>query len=249
MIYPHKRKGFLWNALSFTRSVRRFRSRWNQSFCKRLDEEGIVLIFDEVLTGFRVALGGAQEYLGVIPDLACFGKAMGCGIPIAALAGKREFMLGLEPIGKSQMSGTNTGRLITVLGTLRVLSELEKPGIYEHITRLNDTFVNELTKLMEHYGIPGFVQGVGGRVGVHFGLSSKPIDYRHIIREWNREFTLACFRKAFLEKGLYGFFLPLSNCPEPITMSFAHTLEDIYETLNRVESIFKEVPYFQERTL
>lgn len=208
------------------------------------EEEGIVLIFDEVLTGFRVALGGAQEYFNIIPDLACFGKAIGCGMPIAALAGKKKFMQGLVPIGKGQMSGTNTGRLITVLGTLFALRELAMPGVYEYITNLNDTFVNGFAKLMENYSIPGYVQGAGGRVGIHFGLSSQPTDYRQIIREWNGNFTVACFRKAF-EKGLYGFFLPLSNCPEPITMSLAHTVEDIYETLNRVEDIFREIPYFE----
>ncbi|MFD3218803.1 aspartate aminotransferase family protein [Bacillus pacificus] len=208
-------------------------------------EEGIVLIFDEVLTGFRVALGGAQEYLNIEPDLSCFGKALGCGLPVAALAGKKEFMTGLEPIGKGQMSGTNTGRMITVLGTLSALKELEKPGQYEHITNLNDTFVREFSGLMERYSIPGYVQGVGGRIGIHFGLRSQPTDYRHIIREWNKDFTLECFRKAFYEQGLYGFFLPLSDCPEPITMCLAHTLEDVYETLNRVEKIFQQVPYFE----
>jgi glutamate-1-semialdehyde 2,1-aminomutase len=220
-----------------------------QTIRKVSEEEGIVLIFDEVLTGFRVALGGAQEYFGIIPDLACFGKAFGCGMPIAALAGKKEFMLGLEPIGKGQMSGTNTGRLITVIGTLNALKELEKPGTYEYITNLNDMFVREFTWLMERYSIPGYVQGVGGRVGIHFGLRSQPTDYRHIVREWNKEFTLACFRKAFYEQGLYGFFLPLKFCPEPVTMCLAHTVEDIHETLNRVETIFKQIPYFEEKAL
>ncbi|WP_457786648.1 aspartate aminotransferase family protein [Geobacillus sp. Geo 8.1] len=211
------------------------------------EEEGIVLIFDEVLTGFRVSLGGAQEYLGIIPDLACFGKAISGGLPLAALTGKKEFMLGLEPVGKGQMSGTNTGRLINVIGTLSVLKELEKPGVYDYITEINDLFVNEMTNLMNQYSIPGYVQGIGGRIGIHFGLREQPVDYRHIIRDWNKEFTVACFQKALLEKGLYGFFLPLSNCPEPITMCLSHTKEDIFETLNRVESIFKEIPYFEKK--
>lgn len=212
------------------------------------EKEGIVLIFDEVLTGFRVALGGAQELYGITPDLACYGKALGCGIPIAALVGKKEIMNGLDPIGKSQMSGTNTGRLLSVIGALNVLTELKKPGTYEKINELNNLMVDGLDTLMKTYNIPGFVQGAGGRIGVHFGLESKPKDYRQIIKEFNNEYALACYKKAFTEQKLFGFFLPLSNCPEPITMNLAHTKEDIYETLNRVEQIFKTTPYFVKKS-
>ncbi|MFD5854016.1 aspartate aminotransferase family protein [Cytobacillus pseudoceanisediminis] len=207
-------------------------------------EEGIVLIFDEVLTGFRVALGGAQELYNITPDLACFGKAMGCGMPVAALTGKKEFMEGLAPVGKGQMSGTNTGRILTVLGTLAALNELQTVNPYEHINKLNDTFIKEMQALLDTYSIPGYVDGAGGRIGIHIGLEEKPRDYRHIIKDFNHDFTLECFKKALYEKKLYGFFMPLPNAPEPVTFSAKHTLNDLYETLNRVETIFKEIPYF-----
>ncbi|MFX0560984.1 aspartate aminotransferase family protein [Tepidibacillus infernus] len=208
-------------------------------------ENDIILIFDEVLTGFRLGLGGAQEYLKIEPDISCFGKALGSGMPIAAVVGQEEFMNDLTPKGKNQMSGTNTGRNFAVYGTLAVLNELEKPGVYEHIWYLNDTFIREVTNLLNKYSIPGFVDGVGGRIGVHFGLEKQPKDYREIIANFNKEFALEVYKKAFYEKGLYGVFLPLSNTPEPITFSLAHSKQDLFETLNRIEDIFREVHYFK----
>ncbi|WP_088036570.1 aspartate aminotransferase family protein [Evansella clarkii] len=219
-----------------------------QEFLELLREvstkEDVVLIFDEVLTGFRVALGGAQELYNVTPDLACYGKAFGCGMPIAALAGKKEFMDELEPVGKGQMSGTNTGRLMSVLGTLEILRELQKPGTYHKINQLSNTMIDGLESLVENYSIPCKVQGKGGRIGIHFGLEFSPKNYRDIVENFNSEYTLACYRKAMDERNLFGFFLPLSNCPEPITLSLAHTEKDINETLTRVEDIFKSTPYF-----
>lgn len=209
-------------------------------------KENIILIFDEVLTGFRVDFGGAQKLYNVIPDLACYGKAFGCGMPIAAIAGKSEYMDSLEPVGKSQMSGTNTGRVLSVVGTYNVLKELNDDSKYNHINKLNETMVSGIHYLLDKYNIPGNVQGIGGRIAIHFGLEQSPRDYRYIIKNFNKEYATECYKKAMNDYQLYGFFLPLSNCPEPITFSMAHTIEDIEETLNRVETIFKETPYFKK---
>ncbi|MFD0427388.1 aminotransferase class III-fold pyridoxal phosphate-dependent enzyme [Streptomyces zhihengii] len=87
-----------------------------------------LLIFDEVLTGFRLALGGAQERFGVVPDLACYGKAFGCGMPIAGIAGHADFMDAVAPVGQVEVSGTNTGRYLSVVGALAALRELSTPA-------------------------------------------------------------------------------------------------------------------------
>src|SRR5215831_15378098 len=98
---------------------------------------GIVLFFDEVLTAFRMAPGGAQEYLGIIPDLAVLGKAIGGGLPISAIAGKREIMEHFRPVGDCQHSGTYMGHLVTVLAALACLEELSAPGFYEHLNTIS----------------------------------------------------------------------------------------------------------------
>ena len=210
------------------------------------DANGSLLIYDEVLTGFRVARGGAGELFGVAADLVCLGKALGCGMPVAALAGKREYMEVLTPKGEVQMAGTNTGRHMTVLGTLAAVRTMGQPGFYEHLRSLNDRAVHGCRMLFERYGVPAYVEGYGGRIGVFLGPDTRPRDFREVVRTWNRKFHVACYREAYHRKGLFGFLLPLGVCPEPITLSAAHTFELIDETLNRLEHILKTIPYTTE---
>jgi glutamate-1-semialdehyde 2,1-aminomutase len=206
-------------------------------------QNGIILIFDEVLTGFRVALGGAQEHYGVTPDLACFGKALGCGMSIAAVAGQKEIMEEIYPPGQVQMGGTNSGRILAVAGALAALEALSRPGFYEHLHALTDRVVAGMISLTAKYGIPAHVEGIGGRIGVYFGLERPPRNMRDILDGWNQAFHNECYLKATLEKGLYGVFHPLPFCPESMTLCAAHTREDVDETLDKIEDIFKQVPY------
>jgi glutamate-1-semialdehyde 2,1-aminomutase len=210
------------------------------------DAHGALLIFDEVLTGFRVARGGAGELFGVTADLVCLGKALGCGIPVAALAGKREYMEVLTPKGEVQMAGTNTGRHMSVCGTLAALRAMAQPGFYQHLNSLNDQTIAGCRALFERYGVPAYVEGYGGRIGIFIGTEERPRNFREVVQRWNRPFHVACYREAYYRKGLYGFLLPLSVCPEPITLSAAHTSELINETLNRLEDILKALPYKQD---
>ncbi|HEV7509223.1 MAG TPA: aspartate aminotransferase family protein [Thermoanaerobaculia bacterium] len=205
-------------------------------------EKGIVLIFDEVLTGFRVALGGAQEYYGVSPDLACYGKALGCGMSIAAVAGRKDIMEEIYPPGQVQMGGTNSGRILAVAGALAALDTLSRPGFYERLSALTDRFVAGMRSLTQRYDIPSYVEGIGGRIGVYFGLQRRPRNMRDVLDGWNQGFHNECYLKA-LEKGLYGVFHPLPFSPESITLCAAHTPEDIDDTLDKIEAIFKQVPY------
>jgi glutamate-1-semialdehyde 2,1-aminomutase len=214
-----------------------------QSLREICDAHGALLIYDEVLTGFRVARGGAGELFGVPADLICLGKALGCGMPVAALAGRREYMEVLTPKGEVQMAGTNTGRHMTVRGTLAAVRTMSQPGFYDHLRSLNDRAVDGCRNLFERYGIPAYVEGYGGRIGVFLGAEERPRNFREVVQTWNRPFHVACYREAYYRKGLFGFLLPLGVCPEPITLSAAHTPSLIDETLNRLEDILRIIPY------
>ena len=202
----------------------------------------IVLIFDEVLTGFRVALGGAQDLYGVTPDLSCFSKAFGCGMPIAALSGRRDLMSHLGPPGDVPMSGTHSARMLSVAGTLAAVKELRKPGFYEHITRLNDALVEGLRSVAAEFGVPAFVDGLGGRVALYFGLTERPRNMRDIVREWNRRYHVEVYRRLVLEEKVYGL-APLPWTPDPLNISAAHSLQDIAETVDRFRRVLKRLPY------
>lgn len=204
---------------------------------------GALLIFDEVLTGFRLSEGGAQKRFGVLPDLACFGKAMGCGMPVAALAGKAEFMEVLSPVGTVEMAGTNTARHMTVHGVIAAIREMVKTEIWDDLTHKNAYFSTALADLCAKYGIPAHIEGWGGRIGIHFGAETRPRNFREVVAAWKvgGAFHRACYAEAHERKALFGFFLPLGPCPEPVTLSAAHTYADLDETLNRVDSIFSTV--------
>lgn len=205
--------------------------------------EKIVLIFDEVMTGFRRGFGVAQSHIGVTPDLTTLGKIIGCGFPVAAVVGKVDLMNELQPIGKGQASGTNTGRLMSILGSYYVLSYLkDNQSLYEHLNINSDYMINQINMLIKRYGIKGFADGYAGRIVTHFGFDEKIQSYRQSVDSWNKEFNNKCYKAAY-EKGLYGFFLPLGICPEPITITPMHKKSDIDETLEILESIFKCTPY------
>jgi glutamate-1-semialdehyde 2,1-aminomutase len=206
-------------------------------------KENIVLIFDEVMSGFRENLEGAQKSFNVIPDIATYGKVLGCGLPIAAIAGKTEFMDVLKPIGGAEASGTNTGRVITMIGSYYALSYLkEHEELYERVNKLNTLFVDGVNAVFERNGVVGHAQGYGGRIVIHFG-SEKPIrSFRDAVETWNKDYHMACYKKVYKE-GLYSFLLPLLVCPEPLTITPVHTESEINETLNILESTVKSIPY------
>ena len=143
-------------------------------------EHGILLIFDEVLSGFRMHKGGGQAYFGVIPDLTTLGKVLGCGMTIAALAGKAEVMDYLSPAGKVVMSGTYTGPLMGVMGALAALKVIDQPGFYEELNSRADYFYSHINDLFQKTGLRGVVQGLGARFGLYFGLDKQTDNYREV---------------------------------------------------------------------
>ena len=196
-------------------------------------ELGIVLIFDEVLSGFRVRPGAA---LGdaCIPDMTVLGKAIGGGMPISVFMGKREIMETCSPVGPALHSGTYNAPPVLVIAIRALLKEVTKPGFYEHLNALGERLYSGLREIMERRDIVAWVQGVGARFGLLFGLDKEPRNYRDIAHqdmERMGRFHLAC-----LKRGVY-----LHHISPHHGFSSAHTLADIEETLDVMDQAAKEI--------
>ncbi|CAN7646104.1 aminotransferase class III-fold pyridoxal phosphate-dependent enzyme [Trinickia sp. LjRoot230] len=206
-------------------------------------EYGALLIFDEVLTGFRANIGGAQTDYSVIPDLATYGKAFGCGMPIAGIAGKAEFMDVIAPRGPVQICGTNTGRYLSVSAALAALDHLEDGAAYRYVASLEDQIKGDMSEIFARHGIPCHIDGYGGRVGVHIGMTGRPRSMRDIEQTYPVKFAHKLFHMLSTEYGLYGFLMPLSYCPEPITLSAVHTPTMIHDACERLDSALNRIDY------
>ncbi|HEU0097451.1 MAG TPA: aspartate aminotransferase family protein [Allosphingosinicella sp.] len=205
--------------------------------------QGALLIFDEVLTGFRLGRGGAQEQFGIVPDLACLGKALGCGMPAAALCGRADYMDLLTPTGPAEMAGTNTGRQMTVSGIIAALRAMEEGESWSRLRIANDRFVDGCREVFRRNGVPAHVKGFGGRIGIHIGSEEEPRDFRDVLRCWNGAYHRSLYRWLHATGKLFGFLLPLGICPEPVTLSAVHSDEDLDETLDLLESAVRATPY------
>jgi glutamate-1-semialdehyde 2,1-aminomutase len=163
--------------------------------CRELcDRYGALLFFDEVLTAFRMAPGGAQEYTGVLPDLCVLGKAFGGGMPISALAGRREVMRHLRPEGQSELSGTYLAHLTAVLAAQAALETYRTPGFYERLDAIGERFYGGFREIIERAGVPLRIQHVGPRFGMYFGITEEVTNYRQA----------ACQDKALLKRFVAG---------------------------------------------
>jgi glutamate-1-semialdehyde 2,1-aminomutase len=199
-------------------------------------QKEIPLIFDEVVTGFRLAYGGAQEYYGVIPDLAALGKAMGGGFPIGAFCGKAEIMdLCIEAnLGSENyvwVASTGGGNPVSMAASLATLQELRKPGTYERLHGLGNALREGLMEALRDIGITGQVIGDGPLGQVMF-TEEKIVDYRSAFRSdraKGRRFMLGLF-----EKGI--FLNPLGT---KLYLSLAHTDEDIRAFLERGHAVLE----------
>lgn len=204
------------------------------------EKAGTILIFDEVLSGFRMCLGGGQEYLGITPDLTTLAKALGgSGIPIAAIVGKDFVMKGLNPIGKTIVSGTYSGHLLKVMGSLAALKVLRSKGFYEHINEIAEKLYDGIEAIIHRRGIKAVVQGLGARFTIYFGLDKKPVtDYRYVVNHFHLDMYKKFLREA-LERNLYFHDSGSKWTPNHFGFSYAHSMADIDETLEKIEDIFK----------
>ncbi|MBZ5563206.1 MAG: aspartate aminotransferase family protein [Acidobacteriia bacterium] len=197
-------------------------------------ECGIVLIFDEVLSGFRMCRGGGQEYYGVTPDLCTLAKGLGGGVPIAAVCGSTEVMSVLNPAGHTVMSGTYTGHLTAVMGAIACQKEIAKAGFYEHINRLADRLYKGIADGLRITGVPGIVQGIGARFGLYLGVTEPVTNYRQAVRT-DREMEIR-FLRGCLDRGLY-----FHDYGRTMHHGFSsqHSLSDIGEALNIIEDALR----------
>ena len=197
---------------------------------------GIVLVFDEVLSGFRMALGGAAEYYGVQPDLACWAKALGAGWPIAAITGTDAVMSELNPTGKAVVSGTYTGHLCAVLAALAAIDEMSQPGFYPHLYSVSQQLFDGFDELFASSGVPGHLQGLCARFGLYFGFQETATDYRAATQfdsALNNRFLAGCARN-----GLHFHDFGTKAAPMHYGITAAHQYNDVDEALDRLQMVF-----------
>ncbi|MDR2698959.1 MAG: glutamate-1-semialdehyde 2,1-aminomutase [Candidatus Methanoplasma sp.] len=161
--------------------------------------EGILLIFDEVITGFRLSAGGAQEFYGVTPDLCTMGKIMGGGFPAGALAGKRDIMQLLSPAGPVYQAGTFSGNPVTAAAGTAALREMTNEK-YEYLNRMSSELVSSISDSLEDNGIPATVNAVGSMFQVFFGPG--PVNNGTDASGCNRKVFADLFRNM-LDSGVY----------------------------------------------
>lgn len=185
---------------------------------------GALLIFDEVITGFRVALGGAQEIFKVKPDLTCLGKILGGGLPLAAFGGRREIMDLLAPVGPVYQAGTLSGNPLAVQAGLTTVKLLSRPGIYEQLESKGKRLEDGFKKVLERCQIKGVVNRVGSMLTLFFGVDrvSGPDQARQADRQ-----MFARFFHGMLKRGIY-----LPPAPfEAMFVSLAHSSADLNRTI------------------
>ncbi|MCM3122600.1 glutamate-1-semialdehyde 2,1-aminomutase [Mesobacillus sp. AQ2] len=194
---------------------------------------GTVLIFDEVMTGFRVGYNCAQGYFNVTPDLTCLGKVIGGGLPVGAYGGKREIMEQIAPSGPIYQAGTLSGNPLAMTAGLETLKQLT-PESYKEFERKADILETGLKAAAEKYGIPHTINRAGSMIGIFF-TNENVINYE-IARTSNLEFFAAYYREMANE----GVFLPPSQF-EGLFLSTAHTDEDLQKTIEAAEKAFAKL--------
>ena len=199
------------------------------------DNYGALLIIDEVMTGFRVALGGAQEYYDIIPDLTCLGKIIGGGMPVGAFGGRAEIMQQLAPIGPIYQAGTLSGNPVAMAAGYTTLKKLMDVGIYQELEEKTVTLVNGLFSEAKRFNVPFVVNHAGGMFGFFFTTALEVSSYKDVM---NCDIEL--FKKFYhhmLAEGIY--FAP--SAFEAGFMSLMHTDKEINHTIDAASRFFKNI--------
>ncbi|QGX92225.1 glutamate-1-semialdehyde-2,1-aminomutase [Tatumella sp. TA1] len=199
------------------------------------DEFGALLIIDEVMTGFRVALGGAQAYYNVIPDLTCLGKIIGGGMPVGAFGGRKDVMEALAPLGPVYQAGTLSGNPIAMAAGYACLQQLSQPGVHSTLTSLTERLCAGLHRVAEQYNIPLVTNQVGAMFGLFFTDDKQVTCYADVTRCDTQRFKQ--FFHLMLEEGIY--FAP--SAYEAGFMSLAHSEEDIDRTIEAARRSFAKL--------
>lgn len=196
------------------------------------DEFNALLIIDEVMTGFRVALGGAQAHYGVTPDLTCLGKIIGGGMPVGAFGGRRDVMEALAPTGPVYQAGTLSGNPIAMAAGYACLTQIAQPGTHAMLTELTTQLAQGLRAAAQAENIPLVVNHVGGMFGLFFTDAAEVTCYDDVTRCDTERFKH--FFHLMLEEGVY--LAP--SAFEAGFMSLAHSVEDIQRTVDAARRCF-----------
>jgi glutamate-1-semialdehyde 2,1-aminomutase len=194
-------------------------------------QHGAVLIFDEVMTGFRVGPGSAQGLFGITPDLSTFGKVVGGGMPLGAFGGRREIMEKIAPLGPVYQAGTLSGNPLSVAAGLVTLKKIAAPGFYAALTARTQALADGLSAAAKARGVTFCAQSVGGMFGLYFAAAC-PTSYAEVMACDKEAFNR--FFHAMLEKGVY--LAP--SAFEAGFVSAAHTDADIAATVAAADAIF-----------
>jgi len=197
------------------------------------DRHGVLLIFDEVMTGFRVALGGAQALYGITPDLSTFGKVIGGGMPVGAFGGKREFMELVAPSGPVYQAGTLSGNPVAMAAGLATLDQVTAAGFYEALGEKTRMLTEGIQAEADFAGVPFTTTRVGGMFGLYFSAAEEIVNF-----EQSGAVDVDMFKRFFhamLERGVY--LAP--SAYEAGFVSSAHSEEHISATINAAREALK----------
>ncbi len=210
----------------------------HEEFLKTLrslcSEHGSILIFDEVMTGFRVSLGGAQELFGILPDMTTLGKVIGGGLPVGAFGGRKDIMQKLAPIGPVYQAGTLSGNPVAVAAGLETLRLIQKENFYEDLAKMTHALVKGLEDASKAFNHAFSARNVGGMFGLYFSEKA-PDSFDEVMASDREKFKQ--FFHHMLDEGIY--FGP--SAFEAGFVSAAHTQEDIQATLNAAQKAFKKL--------
>ncbi len=201
---------------------------------KICDEKGILLLFDEVITGFRVAYGGAQELYGMKADLTCLGKIIGGGLPVGAYGGKEKIMEGVAPLGGVYQAGTLSGNPLAMAAGIEALEILKSKKIYQDLEKKTTYLTEGISESAEERGIPVSINRATGMFTVFF--TEGPVrDYSSAKTSDTKRFA-----KFFIEMLEQGIYLPPSQY-EAWFISLAHTQKDLDKTIKACDTAFKKI--------
>ncbi|MCG6966907.1 MAG: glutamate-1-semialdehyde 2,1-aminomutase [Chromatiaceae bacterium] len=196
------------------------------------DQYGAVLIFDEVMTGFRVALGGVQSVYKVRPDLTTLGKVIGGGMPVGAFGGRRDIMQKIAPLGPVYQAGTLSGNPVAMTAGLKTLELIAMPGFFEQLGAKVESLVEGMVRTARQAGVPLTENHIGGMFGLFFTEQARVSDFAGATACKQQRFRV--FFHAMLEHGVY--LAP--SAFEAGFVSAAHSEQDIASTLSAAEAVF-----------
>ena len=206
-------------------------AEFHQTLRQLCDAHGVVLIFDEVMTGFRVGLGGAQAHFGITPDLTTFGKIIGAGLPVGAFGGKKEIMACIAPLGGVYQAGTLSGNPLAMRAGKAMFDELSVDGFYTELAAKTKYLLDGLQQAADKHGVPFSSCHVGGMFGLFFS-DTLPKNFSDVAATDNSRFVK--FFHGMLDAGVY--LAP--SAFEAAFMSSAHSTADLDNTISAADKVF-----------